>query len=317
MEIRIYDKKKKKAEVKDISLDTLSRYLKKEKNYYIWIDAHFKERGYKKLLNLLALHPAVLEYAVTMNIRPQLQISKDILFSIFYLPYFEKKKIKFEEVNFILTANLLITITKEPNKLLTKILNQIKKHNYLDNGPDNLMGHIINYFCTEYYPITEKLEEQVEDLEVRQVEEKLTKFIKNLKTTKKLILQIKKQIVYQKTILEQITGRNIIFIDDKEALIDATHQTNSIFHSLENIDSTLNNILDTHLNIISTNMNAVMKILTIVAAIFMPLSFFTSWYGMNFYIPEIQFKYAYFIFIGFCTITTIIMIIIFKKKKWL
>jgi len=317
MEIRIYDKKKKKKLIKEISLDQLERYLKKEKDYYIWIDTQFKERGYKKLLNLLSVHPNILEYTMIINVRPQLQISKDVLFSIFYLPYPYRGYFKFEEVNFILTSNLLITIKKEPQKLLTKILNQIKKHNYLEDGPDNLMGNIVNYFCTEYYPVTEKLEERIEDLETHQIEEKRAKFIKNLKATKKIILQVKKQVVYQRTILEQIAGRNIIFIDNKEALEDAAHKMNCIFHTIENIDSTLNNILGTYLNIISTNTNEIMKVLTIVAAIFMPLAFLASWYGMNFYMPELHFKYSYVTFIGFSLTLIIIMLITFKKKKWL
>jgi len=317
MKIRIYDKKKKKDIPDEVSLDELEQYLKKEKDYYIWVDTQFKERGYKKLLGLLSVHPKILEYTDTTNIRPQLQISKDILFSIFYLPYNERGRTKFEELNFILTPNLLITIKKEPNKLLSKILNRIKKHNYLKDGPDNLMGEIVNYFCTEYYPVIEKLEERIEDLETSQIEEKYKKFIKNLKITKQHVIQIKKQIVYQRTILQQIVGRNVLFINNKEALEDATHKMNNLFHTIENIDSTVNNVLDTHLNILSNDTNQVMKILTIVTSIFMPLSFLTSWYGMNFYMPETHFKHGYFIFVISCIIIATLMITVFKKNKWI
>lgn len=317
MEIQVYDKKKKKAVTKDISLETLSPYLKREKDYYIWIDTQFKEKEYKKLLQLLSIHPDILKYALTLNVRPQLQISKNILFCISYLPYAEKKRIKFEEVNFILTTNLLITIKKEPNKLLTTILNQIKKRDYLYDGPDNLMGNIINYFCTEYYPIVEELEENIEDMETYQMEEKRRIFIERIKEIKRRVLQMKNHTVHQLTILKQIIGRNIIFIDNKGALEDATHKMESIFNSINNIDNAITSIFDTYLNIVSTNMNEVMKVLTIIATIFLPLAFFTSWYGMNFYMPEIHLKHAYLFFIVFIVATSSTMLIIFKKNKWI
>ena len=317
MEIQVNSIKRRNAAQKIIKLAELDKYLKKEKNYYIWIDTHYEERGYKKLLNSLSLHPKVLEHAIALNERPVLQVSKELLFSISYLPYLKKNKaIEYEEVNFILTNNLLITIKKEPNESLTKIINQVKRYDFLKDGPDNTMGHLVNYFCTEYYPIIEYIEEEKEELEKLQLEQKDKHFLVHLKQLKSLVLELKRHVIYQRTILEQIVGRKIKFINDKDSFNDAAHKILDIYHSLESIDMTLNSLLDTHLNIVSINMGRVMKVLTIVAAVFMPLSFLTSWYGMNFYMPEIHFKYSYLTFFIASMIITLVMLIVFGRKKW-
>lgn len=301
-----------------IKLDELDQYLKHEKDYYIWIDTHFKEPGYRELLNKLSLHPQVIEHALKLNIRPHLQIEPNFLFAIFYLPFInEKKCVEYEEVNFILTNNLLVTIQKEPNIRLTKILNQIRSFDFLANGPDNTMGHIINYFSTEYYSIIEFIEEEIEKLEELQINNNYNhSFIKNLKWLKQMILHLKLYVVYQRTLLEQITGRKIYFINNTTALDNANHKILDIVNSLEAIDTTLNELLQTHLSILSINMNKVMKVLTIVSTIFLPLSFLTNWYSMNFYMPEVHLKYAYLTFTIICFILTLTMIAVFKRKKW-
>ena len=317
MEIFIYEKKKKNGVMQQIKLEELQNYLKKEDEYYIWIDTHFKENDYKTLLKDLEIHPHLVELASQLNIHPHIQISKQRLFSIFYLPYFEKSELFLEEVNFILTPNILITIQKEPNKLLNQIFTRIKKHSYLEEGPDNLMGHIIDNFCAQYYPVLERIEEKIEKLEENQTTDKKAIFLGKIKKLQSLIIRVKRYTVNQLTILEQIIGQNIIFINNKDALENATHKMETIFNSLDSLDNTVNTIFNTYLNVISTNMNEVMKVLTIIATIFLPLSFLTSWYGMNFYMPETHFRFGYLIFIGIVTCIVALMLYIFKRNKWI
>ncbi|MBL6965731.1 MAG: magnesium and cobalt transport protein CorA, partial [Anaerolineales bacterium] len=94
--------------------------------------------------------------------------------------------------------------------------------------------------------------------------------------------------------------------------------TIQIIDTVEIFRDMVSGMLDTYLSSISNRMNEVMKVLTIIATIFIPLSFFTGLYGMNFaYMPELQWRWGYFALLGFLGTVFIGMLIFFKRKKWI
>lgn len=318
MEIRIYDKKNKKYLDQKISIAHLEDYLKKPQGFYIWIEANFKEKGYQTLLKKLTINEHIRHFLTKLNGKPHFQHDEHVLFSILYLPYFQDNHtMKTEEINFILTNHILLTTTKEPNDLLNDIIIKVKDQDELKQGPSHLMGYLVNQLCLKYYPMVDNLEDQAEILERWQLEEKRETLLDDIKKVKYSTIYLKRHVVHQRTMLAQIIDSPINQIKDKTIFEEAHKKITNISQEIEDIDKLLNGLLDTNLTITAAKTNQIMKVLALVSAIFLPLSFLTSWYGMNFRMPEVYYPHTYFIFMVITLGIFIIMITIFKKKHWI
>jgi len=278
----------------------------------------------EKLGNNFNIHHLVLEDIVNITQRPKIDEYEDYLFVALKMLHLDKdKNIISEQVSFILGKNYVLSFQEAEGDVFDTVRSRIKqsKGKVRVMNSDYLLYALMDTIIDHYFNIIETLGDKIEDFEtdifLGNVDESINKDIRDLK---KEILRVRRAIFPLREVISRIEKYEGHLIQKKTK----TYYRDIYDHLIqvsENIDiyrEMIWSLMDMYMTTISNKMNEVMKVLTIMASIFIPLTFIAGIYGMNFeYIPELQYKYSYFILWGVMIVLFIGMVIYFKRKKWL
>jgi magnesium transporter len=187
-------------------------------------------------------------------------------------------------------------------------------------GADYLAYSVIDTIVDHYFTILEKLGERIETLEDEVVENPEQKIINDIHQLKRQLINVRRSIWPLREVLNIMGRGDSALITDSihPYLRDVYDHTIRIIETIEAFRDILAGILDIYLSNISNRINAVMKVLTIIATIFMPLTFIAGIYGMNFKsMPELEWRLGYPLILLVMTAIGISMLIYFRRKKWL
>jgi magnesium transporter len=194
-------------------------------------------------------------------------------------------------------------------------------------GPDFLLHGNIDYFIDQYMPIIDLWDDELTEIEEEIIKGKSRNAMRKLLTLKRNIITFKKSIGPQRDFIDKLTRNTMPFISKKAAAYfkDISDHIHRAYISLEATRDIATTIFDAYVSMISNRLaessnklNSVMHRLTLIATIFMPLTFITSLYGMNFhYMPELYWKWGYYAVLAVIILTVIIMLSYFKKNKWM
>jgi magnesium transporter len=277
--------------------------------------------GIGKLFNL---HPLVLEDIPNTEVRPKYdEYDNYVFFTLKNLGYNkESDEIKYEQISFVFGKNFVLSFQENESALFKSIterlINGISKAR--TRGTDFLVYLLIDATVDNYYAIAENIEENIEDLEDRVMLDKSGESLSEIQKTKRDLVMLMKSIFPLREAIGKMQRHENPLIHDSTFIF-----LNSIYdhavHIIESIETQrdiLSGLMDIYLTNISNRMNSVMKVLTIIATIFIPLTFFAGVYGMNFHnFPELEWKWGYGFFWIICVFCAVTMILFFKKKKWL
>jgi len=278
----------------------------------------------RELGHVFSIPSLLLEDILNTDQRPKVECYDDFDAFILKMIRFDEslQKMIAEQVTLILGKNYVVTIQERKGDVFAPVRNRIrqKKGRVRLNDNDYLVYALIDTIADNYSVVVETLGKKIDDLENKifhSKEKGLTEEIYKLKTElnylRKSIRPVKEVITgYLKSESSLFQEKNKVFLKDLNDLVTQSTEAIELY----------NNLVSDQLNIYNTNMsnslNQVMKVLTIFASIFIPLTFLAGIYGMNFqYIPELSFKYSYPIFWGIVIVIGIGLIIYFKKKEWL
>jgi magnesium transporter len=186
-------------------------------------------------------------------------------------------------------------------------------------GTDYLAYEIIDAVVDEYFITINHLEEDIEDFEERSAKTNDERFIDEIQDTKKYLSQIKRAISPLRDCLNKITRQENFFQTDKlkPFLQDLSENINHALLTVENHREWLSNIMEVNLSVVSYQTNKVMKVLTVISTIFIPLTFIAGIYGMNFeFMPELKYELSYFVVLGGMCLIAFVMLIYFKIHHW-
>jgi len=226
-----------------------------------------------------------------------------------------------DQISIIITKNTLITFQEMQGDAFDGIRKKILENigDIRKAGVDYLAYVIIDAVVDEYYLTIDHLEEDIEGFEDRSAKTNDETFIDEIQDTKKYLLQIKRAILPLKNCLNKISRQENFFKNDKYKpfLQDLIENTNNALITVENYREWLSNIMDVNLSVVSYQTNKVMKVLTVISTIFIPLTFIAGIYGMNFdFMPELRYGPAYFIVLGGMALIAVVMLILFKIHRW-
>jgi magnesium transporter len=226
-----------------------------------------------------------------------------------------------DQISIVILKNVLITFQEMHgdafNEIRKKILENIGE--IRKAGTDYLIYAIIDAVVDEYFITINHLEEDIESFEDRSAKTNDETFIDEIQDTKKYLLQIKRAISPLRDCLNKITRQENFFQTEKlkPYLQDLNENINHALITVENYREWLSNIMEVNLSVVSYQTNKVMKVLTVISTIFIPLTFIAGIYGMNFdFMPELRFEPAYFIVLGGMGLIGVIMLIVFKIHHW-
>jgi len=189
-----------------------------------------------------------------------------------------------------------------------------------NKGSDYLAYVLIDTIVDNYFKVLEDLGDKVEDLDDRVISDPQTDILHEIQQLKREVLYIRKSTWPLREITSiLLKGESPVIQDDIHIYLKDVHDhTVQALETIEIYRDMLSTILDIYLSSLSNSMNEVMKVLTIMATIFIPLTFLAGIYGMNFkQMPELEWSWSYPVLLAIMVIIFIAMLVWFKKKKWI
>lgn len=270
------------------------------------------------------LHPLVLEDIVNTTQRPKIDEYEDYLFVVLKMLYYDNdENIVNEQVSLVLGKNYVLTFQESEGDVFDTVRERIKhgKGRIRTLKSDYLLYALIDAVVDHYFSIIEILGNKIEDIETDlfagETRDNITVEVQQLKRE---ILRVRRAIFPLREVINRIekTENPLIY---KRTITYYRDIYDHLIQVSENIDiyrEMIWSLMDMYMTTISNKMNEVMKVLTIMSSIFIPLTFLAGVYGMNFnYMPELQYHYSYFILLGVMVVLFIGLLFYFKRKKWL
>jgi len=226
-----------------------------------------------------------------------------------------------DQISIVIMKNVLMTFQEMHGDSFSDIRRKILENigEIRKKGTDYLAYVIIDAVVDEYFLTLNHLEDDIENYENRSDKTNDEKFIEEIQDTKKYLSQIKRAISSLKDVINKITRQDNFFEADelKPFLQDLNENINHALLSVENYREWLSNIMDVNLSIVSYQTNKVMKVLTVISTIFIPLTFIAGVYGMNFeFMPELKYELGYPIVLIGMGLVASVMLIILKIHHW-
>jgi magnesium transporter len=282
----------------------------------IWVDVSDPSRqDLEKLSQAFPLHHLTLEDMSKTGNRVKVEHFDEYLFLILYGVERESPF----QMNFALGKNFLITTHKgKIGSFVDLKKDKVNLGRLFHKGLDLLMHRLIDAEIDDYFPLLEKIEDQIDGLEEEVYRSFDHKVLGRLFRLKRQLLTIRRKTSQQKEVMILLSNKSSVFISDPAAAYyrDIYDHIIRINESVDDYREILSNTLEVHLSMVSNRMNEVMKALTIVATIMLPLTVLTGIYGMNLNIPESHFDYMYYIVLFLMVTITITMIIYFRSRRW-
>ena len=278
-----------------------------------------------KIGNIMGLHSLTLEDIVDTHQRPKLEEFDDYMFITLKMLNHDSKtdKIDVEQVSLIMHQNFVICFQEKPKDVLDDARKRLRngKGKARNRGADYLAYMLLDVIIDYYFETLDSVWEKTEKLEEMVISNPERIELRDIQMLKKDLIQLKKYIVPLKDAIYALTNRdNTIFQDaTKIFLRDSNDHIEQVIENLDTYRETLSSVMDLYLSQLSIKMNEVMKVLTLMSTIFIPLTFIAGVYGMNFEnMPELGWEYSYpYGFYSLLGIVGIGMFIFMKRRKWL
>ena len=270
------------------------------------------------------IHPLVLEDIVNTGQRPKTEEFEDLIFVVLKMLHYNEnsEKITSEQFSLVLGPNFLISFQEIQGDVFKTVRERIRKPKtrIRKAGCDYLAYALIDAIVDNYFLILEKLGENIEAIEEDLLENPSPETLQTLHEMKREMIYLRKQIWPIREIINSLAKSESSLIQEQLHVYfrDVYDHTIQIIDTIESYRDILAGMLDIYLSTLSNRMNEVMKVLTIIATIFIPITFVAGIYGMNFkFMPELEWRWGYAMVWAIIVVVTGIMIGFFKKKQWL
>jgi len=290
----------------------------------LWVDIKgFDEEVVGELGRIFGFHPLAIEDCIGASQRPKIDSYDGYIFVILHAAQLKPKKfgIATIELNSFIGRDYVVTVHETAIPSIDAIKERCRKNPALiRKGPSDLFYSIVDAMVDNYFPILDKLDKKIDSVEQGIFDNPGRGLLNSLFSIKNDILALRRIIGPQRETINFLAKGEYPIISQELALYyrDVSDQLARIIDLLETYRDILSSAMDGYMTSISNRTNEVMKILTIIATIVMPLTLITGIYGMNFkHMPELQSQYGYYatLFVMFAIAAG--MLIFFNRKKWL
>lgn len=301
-----------------------------DKISWINIDGLSNTAEIEKLGKYYELHPLLLEDISNTNQRPKIDEYPGYVFMVVKMLYFPKnstdksiQSLVIEHISLVMGKDYILTFQESGGDVFEGVRDRItnNKGRIRGNGADYLLFSLLDAIIDNYFEVIDNISDKIEILEEKlfqtQANDEITFEIQELKRT---ILRIRRAVFPLREVLGRLEklGNNLIEDKTRNYFRDLYDHVIQVSENIDIYREMTRGLMEMYMTTISNRMNEVMKVLTIIATIFIPLTFIAGVYGMNFeYIPELQWKYSYFVLWGIMIIIFLLMIYYFRKKRWL
>lgn len=296
-----------------------------EKNTVSWVNMEglHDVDAIKRIGEQFNLHPLILSDIVDTAARPKIAEHDDTVFVQLKMIWLneETAEVTSDQLSVVLGPTYLLTFQEKFQSVFepVKIRIRNKKGRIRQSGNDYLAYALLDTIIDNYIYTVERLGEKIEDLEDIIITNPGSDIIEQINHFKREMNYLRKSIRPARELIQKLARLDSELIHDntRPFLKDLLDLSTEATEAIDTYRDMLSDQLDIYNSIVNNKMNDIMKVLTIFAAIFIPLTFIAGIYGTNFeYLPELKFRYSYYIFWSVLIFITIVMLVIFKRKKW-
>ena len=291
---------------------------------WINIDGVHDVETVEKIGEHFGIHPLVQEDIVHTGQRPKMEDFDDYLYIVLKMLFFddEKNEISAEQISLIVGDRYVISFQERKGDVFEPIRERLRgrKGRIIKQGADYLAYALLDIIVDNYFSILEKTGDKMESLEEELITNPSPKTLAIMHRMKREMIFLRKSIW---PLREVISG---LERDESPIIKESTHvflrdvydHTIQVIDTVEALRDMIGGMLDIYLSSVSNRMNEVMKVLTIIATIFIPLTFIAGVYGMNFEnMPELRVPWAYPVVWGVMGAVGLLMVLFFRRKRWL
>ncbi|MGD9022204.1 MAG: magnesium/cobalt transporter CorA [Deltaproteobacteria bacterium] len=291
---------------------------------WINIDGLHDTEAIEKVGRHFNIHPLVLEDIVNTGQRPKAEYFDGYVYIVLKMLQYDEKEdeVRAEQFSLILGSNFVISFQESAGDVFEAVRERIRKGKgrIRRGSADYLAYALMDAIVDQYFVVTEVFEEKMESLEEELVEDPKAQTLETIHTMKREMIYFRKQVWPLREVLGGLVRGELSLISETTAvyLRDVYDHTIQVIDTMESLRDVLGGMLDIYLSTISNRMNEIMKVLTIIATIFIPLTFVAGIYGMNFrYMPELEWHWGYFMVWGIMIGIVVTMLVYFRRKAWL
>lgn len=298
----------------------------KDKPTVTWINIDGIQRidVIEKIGKHFNLHPLALEDIVNTGQRPKMEDFVDYIFVVLKMLHYDEKEkeTKAEQLSLVLGPNWVISFQENEGDVFDPIRERIRadKGRIRKMGADYLVYALIDAVVDNYFIILEKIGEKIEEIEDELVANPAPETLQAIHNLKRQMIFLRKSVWPLREVISRLERWESQLINKSTDIYlrDVYDHTIQVIDAIETFRDMLSGMLDIYLSSVSNRMNEVMKVLTIIATIFIPLTLVAGLYGMNFrYMPELEWPWGYPLVLFVMFVIGVLMLIYFRKKKWL
>jgi len=304
-------------------------YLERATKTWIHVQGHAGQETMRKLGRLFGLHDLALEDVINTGQRPKVDEYDDQVFVVMSHPVLEAASMDAQvaQLSLFLGNNYLISFHPGANDPFAAVRKRLRKHvgRIRGRGADYLLYALIDYVIDEGFPILERIGDEIEELEEEMLVTPSSGSLRRLYQVKRTLVNLRRVLWPQREVINRLLRDEDGLVADENRVYfrDCYDHTIQILDLIETDRDMTAGLLDVYLSSISYRMNEIMRVLTVIATIFIPLTFVVGVYGMNFVnsdspwaMPELRWYYGYpLIWLAMIVIAGG-MLLFFRHRKW-
>ncbi|PLY02235.1 MAG: magnesium and cobalt transport protein CorA [Desulfuromonas sp.] len=270
------------------------------------------------------IHPLALEDVLNTTHRPKTEVYDHYLLVILKMISFShaEQRIDIEQMSFVVGQNLLLSFQERQGDVFDAVRDRLQRANgrIRSRGADYLLYTLLDSIVDHYFHVLEHLDERLANFEQELISESAVDSMNQIHYFSKELLQLRKAVWPLRDLVVQMQNDDSGLIRESTDLFlrDLYDHAIQAIDSVDALRDTASSLLNLHMSISGNRMNEVMKVLTIMASIFIPLTFIAGIYGMNFeHMPELATQWGYPLVLLLMLGCVIGMVIFFKRKRWL
>jgi magnesium transporter len=270
-----------------------------------------------------ALHPLMLEDVANTDQRPKLDDYEAYFFLVTkMLSLTNRKEISVEQVSLVLGRNYVISFQENGTDVFQPVRERLRggKGRLRQSGADYLLYALVDAIVDQYFAVLETLGEKIEAVQQAVVDHPEPETLNDIHALKRQLLFLRRAVWPLRDVMNNLSRSECPFLQEPTKVFfrDVHDHVVQIVDTIETLREMVSASLDIYLSSVSYRLNAVMRVLTVITTIFMPLSFIASIYGMNFeHMPELQSRWGYPLVLAVMAAVGVGMLLLFRKKRWL
>ena len=311
----------------DVAASECGRYLQGQGITWAHVQGHPSEAALLELGAVFGLHPLALEDVLNTGQRPKMESFQDQLFVVMSLPLMEEDRVYVDQVSIFLGKNFLVSFCVGDAAFFDPILKRlrVKGGAIRSRRADYLLYGLLDMVIDQGFPVLESFGLQLEEIEEEIIEVSGRDTVEKIHTIKRELILLRRMVWPQREVISQLQRGGHELIDDSTLvyLRDCYDHTIQVMDLMETYRDMTGSMLDIYLSSVSNRMNDIMRVLTVIATIFIPLTFITGIYGMNFErsagswnMPELGWAFGYPLVLLVMIVVVVVMVLFFRRRGW-